>query len=62
MQRLFHAKGKKFQLRESASPIQDEYGTTVGVVLVFKDVSERKRVQEALKTSQIMHKVLWKVP
>jgi PAS domain S-box-containing protein len=44
--------GKEIPIDESASPIKDELGNTVGVVLVFQDVSERKRVQEALKTSQ----------
>jgi PAS domain S-box-containing protein len=44
--------GKEIPIDESASPIKDEFGNTVGVVLVFQDVSERKQVQEALKTSQ----------
>ena len=44
--------GKEIPIDESASPIKDELGNTVGVVLVFQDVSERKRVQEALKSSQ----------
>ena len=44
--------GKEIPIDESASPIKDDHGNTVGVVLVFQDVSERKRVQEALKTSQ----------
>ena len=49
---LVSREGKEIPIEESASPIKDELGNTVGVVLVFKDVSERKRVQEALKTSQ----------
>ena len=49
---LLSREGKEIPIDESASPIKDELGNTVGVVLVFKDVSERKRVQEALKTSQ----------
>jgi len=44
--------GKEIPIDENASPIKDELGNIVGVVLVFQDVSERKRVQEALKTSQ----------
>jgi PAS domain S-box-containing protein len=44
--------GKEFPIDESASPIKDERGSTVGVVLVFQDVSERKRTQEALRSSQ----------
>ena len=44
--------GNEIPIEESASPIKDELGNTVGIVLVFQDVSERNRVQEALKTSQ----------
>ncbi|MFZ1978759.1 MAG: PAS domain S-box protein, partial [Bacteroidota bacterium] len=44
--------GKEFPIDESASPIKDERGSTVGIVLVFQDVSERKRTQEALRSSQ----------
>ncbi len=49
---LISRDGKEIPIDESASPIKDELGNIVGVVLVFQDVSERKRVQEALKTSQ----------
>jgi len=49
---LISREGKEIPIEESASPIKDALGTTIGVVLVFKDVSDRKRVQEALKTSQ----------
>jgi PAS domain S-box-containing protein len=49
---LISREGKELPIEESASPIKDELGNTIGVVLVFQDVSERKRVQEALKTSQ----------
>jgi PAS domain S-box-containing protein len=44
--------GKETPIDENASPIKDEHGNNVGVVLVFQDVSERRRAQEALKTSQ----------
>jgi PAS domain S-box-containing protein len=49
---LISRDGKEMPIEESASPIKDELGNTVGVVLVFQDVSERKRVQDALKASQ----------
>ena len=49
---LISREGKELPIEESASPIKDELGNTVGVVLVFQDVSERRRVREALKTSQ----------
>ncbi|HVN48715.1 MAG TPA: PAS domain S-box protein [Bacteroidota bacterium] len=49
---LISRDGRETPVDENASPIKDEHGKTVGVVLVFQDVSERRRAQEALKTSQ----------
>ncbi|MGD0037032.1 MAG: PAS domain S-box protein [Bacteroidota bacterium] len=49
---LISREGKEIPVDESASPITDEVGNIVGVVLVFRDVSERKQVKEALKASQ----------
>jgi PAS domain S-box-containing protein len=49
---LLSRENKEVPIEESASPIKDAFGNVVGVVLVFQDVTERKRVQEALKTSQ----------
>jgi PAS domain S-box-containing protein len=36
--------GSERPIEDSAAPIKDDRGKTVGVVLVFRDVSERKRV------------------
>jgi len=49
---LISRDGREIPIDESASPIKDDRGTIVGVVLVFQDVSERKRAQEALRASQ----------
>ncbi len=49
---LLSRDGREIPIDESASPIKDERGNIVGVVLVFQDVSERKRAQEALRASQ----------
>ena len=35
--------GEEHPVDDSAAPIRDESGTTVGAVLVFRDMSERKR-------------------
>ena len=35
--------GEEHPIDDSAAPIRDESGTTVGAVLVFRDVSDRKR-------------------
>lgn len=34
--------GETFYIEDSAAPIQDEIGVTIGVVLVFRDVTEKK--------------------
>ena len=38
--------GTKRPIDDSAAPIRDEAGEVVGVVLVFRDITERKRAEE----------------
>ena len=39
--------GTERPIDDSAAPIRDEAGTSVGAVLVFRDMTERKRAEEA---------------
>ncbi len=39
--------GTERPIDDSAAPMRDEAGATVGAVLVFRDVTERKRAEEA---------------
>jgi PAS domain S-box-containing protein len=39
--------GREIPIDDSAAPIRDAAGNVAGVVLVFRDVSERKRAQES---------------
>jgi PAS domain S-box-containing protein len=41
----------EWAIDDSAAPIKDEQGTIIGVVLVFRDVSERRKAEAALKES-----------
>nr|WP_320023990.1 diguanylate cyclase [uncultured Acetobacterium sp.] len=41
--------GKVYHLEDSAAPIKDESGVTIGVVLVFRDVTEKKEQQKAIE-------------
>jgi PAS domain S-box-containing protein len=41
--------GSEIPIEDSASPILDEKGNISGVVLVFRDITERVRAQEALR-------------
>ena len=44
--------GTKIPIDDSGAPIKDKDGKIVGVVLVFRDITERKKSQEALKDSE----------
>jgi PAS domain S-box-containing protein len=44
--------GNEYQISDSASPIKDERGHIIGVVLVFSDVTEKFTIQEALRESE----------
>ncbi len=41
--------GEEYQIADSAAPIQDNHGHATGVVLVFRDVTEEYRMQNALE-------------
>ena len=51
--------GREIPIEDSAAPIQDGTGHISGVVLVFHDVSEKRRAQEALRAlnDQLEHRV-----
>ena len=44
--------GREVPIEDSAAPIKDSAGTVSGVVLVFHDVTERRRVQAAVRQSE----------
>jgi diguanylate cyclase (GGDEF)-like protein/PAS domain S-box-containing protein/putative nucleotidyltransferase with HDIG domain len=48
---LISKDGIERPIAESAAPIQDENGNIHGVILVFRDVTESKKAQDALKLS-----------
>ncbi|MBN2807995.1 MAG: PAS domain S-box protein [Deltaproteobacteria bacterium] len=43
---LHSRSGQEFKIADSASPIRDEKSQIIGGVLVFRDISERERMQE----------------
>ena len=46
---LVSRSGVEYPIDESAAPIRDRWGHVAGVVLVFRDVTERRRTEEALE-------------
>jgi two-component system, cell cycle sensor histidine kinase and response regulator CckA len=49
---LISRDGREIVLADSGSPIKDEKGNTFGIVLVFRDVTEKQQMLETLQRSQ----------
>ncbi len=45
---LVSADGKEYSVRDSAAPIRDRHGRVTGVVLVFKDVTQLRRMEREM--------------
>ena len=54
---LINRRGQEISIQDSAAPILDRSGKLIGVVMVFHDVSEERRLQRAL-TYQATHDAL----
>lgn len=50
--KLISKGGKEYQIADSASPIKDDEGTTRGVVLVFRDVTEEYAIRRSLRKNE----------
>ncbi|NLI79134.1 MAG: PAS domain-containing protein [Candidatus Riflebacteria bacterium] len=46
--------GKEYQIADSGAPIRDDHGQTVGVVLVFRDITEQHALESQLRQSRKM--------
>ena len=45
---LINRRGQEISIQDSAAPIRDRSGRLIGVVMVFHDVSQERRLQRAL--------------
>jgi len=50
--RLITKQGTEVPIDDSAAPIKDETGKLAGVVLIFRDISEREQAEEELRISR----------
>ena len=50
--RLIARDGREIPIDDSAAPIKDDKGNIIGVVLVFRDVTERERAMEQIQRSR----------
>lgn len=44
--------GRRIAIEHCTAPIQDDHGDITGVVIIFRDVTERRRAEESLKASE----------
>ena len=55
--------GREFQIADSAAPIRDAKGNTLGVIMVFQDVTDRYRMEsELLQLHQRLEGILQSLP
>lgn len=49
---LISRDGREVPIDDSGAPIIDDHGGIAGIVLVFRDISERRRIDEALRKAE----------
>jgi PAS domain S-box-containing protein len=56
---LISVDGREIPIEDSAAPIKDDTGKISGAVLVFHDVTERRRAQETMRASEEHYRSLF---
>jgi len=56
--KLISKNGKEYQISDSGAPIKDDQGAVMGVVLVFRDVTEEYNIQQKIKENEERFRVI----
>ena len=51
---LIRKDGSEVPIDDSGAPIKDKEGKTTGVVLIFRDITERKKAEEAVESNRLL--------
>lgn len=55
---LISKSGEEYQIADSGAPIRSSEGQILGIILVFRDVTEEYRIQDALQKSEMRYRSL----